>query len=31
MCWVWMDPIGIARYGFDAKEFAAESFKFLYT
>ena len=31
MCWVWMDPIGIARYGFDAKEFAAESFNFLYT
>jgi TRAP-type C4-dicarboxylate transport system permease small subunit len=31
MCWVWMDPVGIARYGFDAKEFAAESFNFLYT
>ena len=31
MCWVWMDPIVIARYGFDAKEFAAESFNFLYT
>ncbi|MBL7088901.1 TRAP transporter small permease [Acidovorax sp.] len=31
MCWVWMDPIGIARYGFDAKEFAAESFNFIYT
>ncbi len=31
MCWVWMDPIGIARYGFDAKEYAAESFNFLYT
>ena len=31
MCWVWMDPIGIARHGFDAKEFAAESFNFLYT
>ena len=31
MCWVWMDPIGIARYGFDAKEFAADSFNFLYT
>ncbi|MDP3227142.1 MAG: TRAP transporter small permease [Acidovorax sp.] len=31
MCWVWMDPIGIAGYGFDAKEFAAESFNFLYT
>jgi len=31
MCWVWMDPVGIARYGFDAKEYAAESFNFLYT
>lgn len=31
MCWMWMDPIGIARYGFDAKEFAAESFNFIYT
>lgn len=31
MCWVWMDPVGITRYGFDAKEFAAESFNFLYT
>ena len=31
MCWVWMDPVGIARHGFDAKEFAAESFNFIYT
>ncbi|HEY9223482.1 MAG TPA: TRAP transporter small permease [Variovorax sp.] len=31
MCWIYMDPVGIARYGFDAKEFAAESFNFLYT
>jgi len=31
MCLQWMDPIGIARYGFDAKEYAAESFNFLYT
>lgn len=31
MCWVWLDPIGIARYGFDAKEYAANSFNFLYT
>jgi len=31
MCWVYMDPVGLARYGFDAKEFAAESFNFLYT
>lgn len=31
MCWVWMDPVGIARFGFDAREYAAESFNFLYT
>ena len=31
MCWVWMDPVGITRYGFDAKEYAAETFNFLYT
>ncbi len=31
MCWLWMDPLGIARYGFDAREYAAESFNFLYT
>nr|WP_307658972.1 TRAP transporter small permease subunit [Variovorax paradoxus] len=31
MCWLYMDPVGIVRYGFDAKEYAAESFNFLYT
>lgn len=31
MCWLWMDPVGIARYGFDAKAYAADSFNFLYT
>ncbi len=31
MCWIWMDPVGIARYGFDAKDYAGESFNFLYT
>ncbi|KAF1021087.1 MAG: hypothetical protein GAK30_02111 [Paracidovorax wautersii] len=31
MCWLWMDPLGIARMGFDAREYAAESFNFLYT
>ena len=31
MCWIWMDPVGIIRKGFDAKEYAAESFNFLYT
>ncbi|MCW5256388.1 TRAP transporter small permease [Verminephrobacter aporrectodeae subsp. tuberculatae] len=31
MCWLWMDPVGIARHGFDARAYAAESFNFLYT
>lgn len=31
MCWLWMDPLGIARAGFDAREYAAQSFNFLYT
>ncbi|MET1113527.1 MAG: TRAP transporter small permease [Comamonas sp.] len=31
MCWIWMDPVGIVRAGFDAREYAAESFNFLYT
>lgn len=31
MCWVWMDPVGIASAGFDAREFAAATFNFLYT
>ena len=31
MCWIWLDPVGIARYGFDAKAYAADSFNFLYT
>jgi TRAP-type C4-dicarboxylate transport system permease small subunit len=31
MCWLWMDPLGIASYSFDAKAYAAESFNFLYT
>jgi TRAP-type C4-dicarboxylate transport system permease small subunit len=31
MCWVWMDPRGIAQAGFDAKAYAEASFNFLYT
>jgi TRAP-type C4-dicarboxylate transport system permease small subunit len=31
MCWVWMDPVGIASAGFDAREYAASTFNFLYT
>lgn len=31
MCWLWMDPVGLARAGFDAREFAGQTFNFLYT
>jgi len=31
MCWIWMDPLGIAAHGFDAREYAGQSFNFLYT
>lgn len=31
MCWIWMDPVGIVRAGFDAREYAGLSFNFLYT
>jgi TRAP-type C4-dicarboxylate transport system permease small subunit len=31
MCWLWLDPVGIAAAGFDAREFAARSFNFIYT
>jgi TRAP-type C4-dicarboxylate transport system permease small subunit len=31
MCWVWLDPIGIAQAGFDAKAFAGKAFNFVYT
>jgi len=31
MCWLWMDPVGITSFNFDAKEYAAQSFNFLYT
>lgn len=31
MCWLWLDPAGIAAAGFDAKEYAAQSFNFIYT
>jgi TRAP-type C4-dicarboxylate transport system permease small subunit len=30
MCWLWMEPLGIIRAGFDAREFAGQSFNFLY-
>jgi TRAP-type C4-dicarboxylate transport system permease small subunit len=30
-CVLWMDPVGIASAGFDAKKFAGATFNFLYT
>lgn len=30
-CLLWMDPIGIASAGFDARKFAGQTFNFLYT
>ncbi len=31
MCWVWLDPVGIAASGFDAKAYAGKAFNFVYT
>lgn len=31
MCVLWLDPIGIARAGFNARDFAGETFNFVYT
>lgn len=31
MCWLWLDPMGIAQAGFDAKKFAGQTFNFIYT
>lgn len=31
MCWLWLDPAGLAQAGFDAKRFAAATFNFVYT
>ncbi len=31
MCWLWLDPVGFAAAGFDARKFAASSFNFIYT
>ncbi len=31
MCWLWLDPVGIAAAGFDAKAYAGKSFNFIYT
>lgn len=31
LCWQWYDPIALARSGFDFDEFAASTFKFIYS
>jgi TRAP-type C4-dicarboxylate transport system permease small subunit len=31
LCVLWLDPVGMARVGFDAKELAARTFNFIYT
>ncbi len=31
MCWLWMDRSASPRAGFDAREFAGQTFNFLYT
>ncbi|MCA3609388.1 MAG: TRAP transporter small permease subunit [Methylobacterium sp.] len=31
MCMLWLDPVGIARAGFDIRKFSGETFNFIYT
>lgn len=31
LCVLWLDPLGMARAGFDARELAARTFNFIYT
>jgi len=31
MCWIWLDPVGIASAGFDARAFSGSTFNFVYT
>lgn len=31
MCWLWLDPAGLARAGFDVKAYSGQSFNFVYT
>ena len=31
MCVLWLDPVGIARAGFDVRKFSGETFNFIYT
>lgn len=31
MCWLWLDPVGIAKAGFDARTHSGETFNFVYS
>jgi TRAP-type C4-dicarboxylate transport system permease small subunit len=31
LCMLWLDPVGMARAGFDTRELAAKTFNFIYT
>lgn len=31
MCWLWMDPVGIIKAGFDARIHSGDTFNFIYT
>ena len=31
LCWLWYDPVALVQSGFDLDEFAASTFKFIYT
>lgn len=31
MCWLWFDPVGVAGAGFNARDFAGQTFNFIYT
>lgn len=31
MCWMWFDPVGLARAGFDIQAFSGATFNFIYT
>lgn len=31
LCWIWYDPVALARSGFDFDRFAEETFKFIYS
>jgi TRAP-type C4-dicarboxylate transport system permease small subunit len=31
MCWIWLDPIGFAKAGFDGRALAGQTFNFIYT